>query len=380
MIIPWQVDVPQDRLPFINWLIIAGAVTAFVFQNISIYQRSLNLDNVHQEYASRSIEDVVKEFSVEEQHLKQIRTKADRMFEDMPNDPNGQYKKEFIKETIIDEYYTWGRIRPFILNGFSIKGLFGHLWLHGGILHIAGNMLFLWIFGNAVCSKIGNISYLPVYLGLGLISGISHLLFTGGAAIGASGAINGIVGMYLVFFPTNEITCYFVFLLFFRPIVKEFCLSSYWMILFWLMLDIWGAMSGEGQVAYYAHLGGFVGGFGLGLLMLKLKLVKMYSDETSIVQAFGDWRNPPKQDNSPHYEGYLSVLHQEIEQQPQMTVKDAFDDKPIPFDNSPPTEPAKDTLIRFSCSCGKRFKVPPSLAGKMGKCPKCNARMKIPDK
>ena len=85
-------------------------------------------------------------------------------------------------------------------------------------------------------------------------------MFTGGNAIGASGAINGIVGMYLVFFPINEITCYFVFLLLPR-LIKEFSLSSIWMILFWLAFDIWGAMRGGGQVAYFAHLGGFAGGF-----------------------------------------------------------------------------------------------------------------------
>jgi membrane associated rhomboid family serine protease len=121
-------------------------------------------------------------------------------------------------------------------------------------------MLFLWIFGNAVCAKIGNLRYLPIYTGLGIIAGMSQLLFSGEGGLGASGAINGIVGMYLVFFPTNEITCYFLMIFLLRPCVKEFSLSSYWMILFWLAFDIWGAMQGGGGIAYFAHLGGFAGG------------------------------------------------------------------------------------------------------------------------
>lgn len=131
-----------------------------------------------------------------------------------------------------------GEIRPFILDGWTIEGLLGHIWLHGGVIHLLGNMLFLWIFGNAVCAKIGNIRYLPIYLGLGVIAGISHLIFVGGSVVGASGAIYGIVGMYLVFFPENEITCYLVFFfpLLIRPYIKEFCMSSIWIILFWVVL------------------------------------------------------------------------------------------------------------------------------------------------
>ena len=52
----------------------------------------------------------------------------------------------------------------YLLDGLSIKGLFGHMWLHGGLWHFIGNMIFLWLFGNAVCSKIGNLYYLPVYI------------------------------------------------------------------------------------------------------------------------------------------------------------------------------------------------------------------------
>lgn len=180
------------------------------------------------------------------------------------------------------------KIGRFVLNGWKITGLFGHMWLHGGIIHLVGNLIFLWLFGNAVCSKIGNLAYLPVYVGLGLIAAVSHLIFVGGPMIGASGAINGIVGMYLVFFPENSISCFF--LLLFHPIT--FSVSGYWIILLWFAFDIWGAVSGGQGVAYFAHIGGFVVGFGLAVLMLKLKWVEMERDEKSLLQMLGLDKKP----------------------------------------------------------------------------------------
>jgi membrane associated rhomboid family serine protease len=270
LIIPWKVDVPQDRRPFTNWLIIAGAITAFVFQTISVRERTAKVPEKIKEYKNRSVEDVAKEFGVKEQQLTEIEQSVDKTFDKIKktfpdqNIPPG-YKEEVIKRRIIQEYFVIGKIRPFILNGWGIKGLFGYIWLHSGYPHLLGNMLFLWIFGNAVCAKIGNFRYLPIYLGLGVIAAIAHIIFTGGNAIGASGAINGIVGMYLMFFPENEITCYLVMWLFLSPYVKEFTMSSIWMILFWLAFDILGVMVGGGGVAYFAHLGGFAGGFVLAI-------------------------------------------------------------------------------------------------------------------
>jgi membrane associated rhomboid family serine protease len=382
LIIPWRVDVPEDRWPFINWLIITGAIVAFVFQSISIHEERAKLPDMMKEYANRSVEDVAKEFGVEEKRLKEIEQAAEnasgKLKEFMPQeDMSAEFKDKLVKKIILSEYFVWGKIRPFILNGWEIKGLFGYIWLHGGILHLLGNMLFLWIFGNAVCAKIGNLSYLPIYLGLGLISGIAHLVFTGGSMLGASGAINGIVGMYLVFFPTNDITCYFVFLFFLRPIIKEFTLSSIWMVLFWLAFDVWGAIKGGGQVAYFAHLGGFAGGFVLAVLMLKLKIVKMERYEKSLLQVFADYKKPSSDEFEPQYKGYLGMIQKELQEQPEsIATRSPAEQKTITLEPEIP----KEEFIRFTCPCGKRLKMPSKYAGRTGRCPKCNARIKIPDK
>jgi len=224
MFIPYSVDVPFNHRPVINWLITVALVLIFVAQILAVFGQ---LDH-------------------------------------------GLSPQDAVRNTI----------ERFVLKGWGLTGLFGHMWRHAGILHLIGNLIFLWLFGNAVCSKIGNLLYLPVYVGLGLIAGISHLTFSSGSVVGASGAINGIVGMYLVFFPENSISCFFW--LIYRPVT--FSVSGYWMILLWFAFDIWGAMNGSQGVAYVAHVGGFLAGFGLAVLMLKMGWIVMERDEKSLLQ------------------------------------------------------------------------------------------------
>jgi membrane associated rhomboid family serine protease len=375
--------VPEDRWPFLNWLIISAAIVVFVFQTLSISERETQLPKLMKEYENVSVEDVAKDFEVDEHRLKEIEQAAEKYYSGIAReltfrivDP-AKFKESFVKRAILEEYFVWGKIRPFILHGWELKGLFGHIWLHAGILHLLGNMLFLWIFGNAVCAKIGNFRYFPIYVALGLLAGISQMIFVGGSGLGASGAINGIVGMFLVFFPENEITCYFVFFfpLLIRPYVKEFCLSSIWVILLWLAFDIWGAVSSGGHVAYFAHLGGFAGGFCLAILMLKFKMVTMERHEKSLLQLIADYRNPPKEEPS-SYGGYLDMIQKGPQEEPKPVATIPFVPKTISFDPPPP----KEEFIRFTCPCGKHLKMPSKYAGKMGKCPHCKNRVRIPDK
>jgi len=392
LIIPAHVDVPQDRYPVVNWLIIAGAIAVFIFQTLSVHERTDQLPAMTKKYENVPVEDMVKEFGVKDKDIKRIEKsveKPTRIMEDeglfKKADEREQFKERFVKESILQQYYVLGEIRPYILDGFALKGLFGYMWLHGGILHILGNMLFLWIFGNAICAKIGNLRYIPAYIGLGLVAGISHLVFVGGSMLGASGAINGIVGMFLVLFPQNEITCYWIFF----PYIRQFSVSSAWMILFWLVFDILGVILGGGGVAYFAHLGGFAGGVVLASLMLKFKMVTMERYEKSLFQVIEEYRHPSAIENpSSGYYGYLNAtanLQQELPLAPIPPVP--FEPKTISIDpvekpQTIPLEPQKpqDEFIRFACACGKRVKMPAKYAGKTGKCPQCNARLKIPEK
>ena len=87
-------------------------------------------------------------------------------------------------------------VKAFILDGFSPLGLIGHIFLHSGPLHLIGNMIFLWVFGNAVCAWLGNGLYPVFYVVAGLAAAVTHVALGGGPAWGASGAVNGVVGAF----------------------------------------------------------------------------------------------------------------------------------------------------------------------------------------
>jgi membrane associated rhomboid family serine protease len=272
-------------------------------------------------------------------------------------------------------------IYSFVLRGWSLKGLLGHMWLHGGIFHLLGNMWFLWIFGNAVCAKVGNIAYLPLYAALGVAAGITHLLGSSAGILGASGAINGIVGMYLVLFPLNDITCYWLFFVY----VRQFTVSSFWMIIFWAVWNnVIGLFLGDPDIAYYAHLGGFAAGFAAAFLMCKQGWIKMERYEKSLVQMWQEWRQGGP---SPAYDPVLAQagFRPTDEEPPQAEA-----DRPIPL--PPPTRPSvplrdlNDVMPRATaaapilvqCSCGRTIRASLRYEGKLVRCPGCQGTVRIP--
>lgn len=159
-----------------------------------------------------------------------------------------------------------GGFDALVLDGFSFPGLVGHVLLHADLIHLTGNMIFLWVFGNAVCTNTSNGIYLATFLACTLIAAITHVLLDGSAAIGASGAINGIVGVTLAMYPLNRVHLFWVFL------IRGGTVScrSWLIICAWFLFDIWGALGGGGMIAYWAHIGGFLGGLTFGLAALHL--------------------------------------------------------------------------------------------------------------
>ncbi len=381
MILPWQVDVPQDNRPVANWLIVLACIVVFFLQ---------------------------------------IPTLADHV--------GGN------RDGMFGPFDAW------ILTGWNLKGLLGHMWLHGSFFHLFGNMWFLWVFGNAVCANVGNLRYPLVYITLGVAAGITHLMVSSHPVLGASGAINGIVGMYLVMFPLNEITCYF-FIWFVIPYLRQFAISGYWLILFWLFWDILGATrSSDSGVAYFAHLGGFATGVGMGVLFCAKGWCLLDNYDRSLVQILQDRKKSrknksvvpahlkfglPNEDLIPSADvttpepiapellsipmlnlndgtlipgsssGLICVCGERI------MVSERYEGKTvccprcktpieIPSDlvsnsnQQPKTkvpqvkkEP-QSGMIRFVCSCGQKIKIPARYGGRFGKCPRCNGRIQIP--
>ena len=260
-----------------------------------------------------------------------------------------------------------------VLDGWHIKEMIGHIWLHAGFFHLFGNMLFLWLFGNAVCSKIGNLLYIPVFIGLGLIASASYLIFAfdGRPVVGASGAINGIVGMYLVFFPQNAMDCFFA--LFFRPIF--FSISGIWMVLLWFGFDILGAVWGKGNVAYISHISGFLGGVALASLLLKLKLVVMERDEKSIYDLIFKKSKVPNVSKKEIEYWKKEFKKKGSKKITPLTTASVLKESSVKKFNA--SKPEMDSL-RFVCSCGQKIKVPKIYAGKKGRCPRCKVTINIP--
>jgi membrane associated rhomboid family serine protease len=148
-------------------------------------------------------------------------------------------------------------------------GFWGHLLIHGDWMHLIGNMVFLWVFGNAVASTLKPWAYLLLYLLCGSASALLHLGFDGDPAVGASGAINGIIGFYLALYPRNPITCWYLFFI----KAGEFEMKGMWLVGIWFLLDVLGVLTGDVGVAYWGHIGGFVMGLSLGLAALKMRFV-----------------------------------------------------------------------------------------------------------
>jgi len=147
------------------------------------------------------------------------------------------------------------------------------MFLHGGFLHILGNMWFLWIFGGAVEDRMGPIPYLLFYFICGIGSGIAQAVFSWGSnlpSIGASGAISGVLGAYVVFFPAARIlTLVPLFVFFFTAQIPAIVFIGLWFLIQFMSgvsaLNAPRAAS-LGGVAWWAHVGGFV----LGVLLAKV--------------------------------------------------------------------------------------------------------------
>lgn len=149
--------------------------------------------------------------------------------------------------------------------------LFAAMFLHGGFMHLFGNMLFLWIYGDNVEQRLGRVRYLAWYLATGAAATLFHAAFASRSPIplvGASGAISGILGFYFVWFPHNHVRLW-VFL--FPLLMDVFLVPARIVLGMYLLIDnflpflIGGA--GGGGVAYGAHLGGFIAGAGAAWFM-----------------------------------------------------------------------------------------------------------------
>ena len=235
MLIPLKVDVPMDRRPWVNYALIAVivcvSIAAFFDEDLFCTLAGIEIKNVEGELLFvRDIEIVLS-------------------------------------------------TKDFPLPVLAVTSSF----LHAGWLHLIGNMLFLWVFGNAVNYKFGHLGYLGLYVAAALVGGMAHYVFDGGPVVGASGAIYGAMGAFLVYFLRNDITVLFVLFIFY---VRMWRFSSGWIILFWVAWNVFYLSLGADMgIAFWGHVGGFAAGFGIALICAFTGWIKPTQDEQSLLQV-----------------------------------------------------------------------------------------------
>lgn len=192
--------------------------------------------------------------------------------------------------------------RRFLLDpsDLSLSSFFTYQFLHGSIMHVLGNMLFLWVFGNSVNSKMGNFAYLLFYLAAGVFAGVGFAMTSQNPCLGASGSIAGVTTAFLVLFPRSEVTTFYWFWFY----IGTWHLQA--LLLIGLKIILWdnilsprinaGAFE---EVALAAHIAGYLFGFVVCFVLLLIRalprdqfdilaLVKRYYQRQQLKAAFAD--------------------------------------------------------------------------------------------
>jgi len=148
--------------------------------------------------------------------------------------------------------------------------IFTSMFMHGGVFHVFGNMLYLWIFGNNIEDRLGHFRFFLFYLFCGIVAALSHTMTATGSGvpmIGASGAVSGVLGAYILLFPMARVHT-IIFLGFFVQSVQipALIVIGFWAIIQLVSGLITQGMPGQGGIAWFAHAGGFLA----GLITIKL--------------------------------------------------------------------------------------------------------------
>jgi membrane associated rhomboid family serine protease len=259
-----QVDVPMERLPISNWLLIGVTVLASV---------RLFLADSHA--GSRGRPDI----DFDPQVIRQL--------------DNSRLTDEQ-RQDILKRAIRIGEPVPslkFALNtgpgGFQPWQLVTYLFVHADFWHLFGNMLFLFCFGNAVNAKLGHLPFLALYLLCGVFAGVGWLAFgSEGPLVGASGAISGVTGAFLVLYPLNRIAVWDMFWMWITGDALHF--PSWVFIVFYMAMDLVGTLTAwGGSVAYVCHLAGESLGIAVAAALVRAGQVTSDRGERNLLEIWG---------------------------------------------------------------------------------------------
>lgn len=180
--------------------------------------------------------------------------------------------------------YSFGAIPSSLINFESrqpihpVLTIFTSMFMHGGLFHLAFNMLYFWIFGNNIEERLGHLRFMLFYLFCGVVAALSHALGSPGSnipMIGASGAVSGMLGAYILLFPMAKVST-LVFLGFYITVIK---IPALIVIGFWAIIQVVSGLisqgtADQGGIAFLAHVGGFIAGLATIKLWLPRRLDK----------------------------------------------------------------------------------------------------------
>ena len=178
------------------------------------------------------------------------------------------YQLTLSERALTDFIFDWGAVPNQISGGERLITLLSSQFMHGGWLHIGGNMLFLWVFGDNIEDTMGHARFLVFYLLTGVAAGLAQVLIDPNSLIplvGASGAISGVLGAYIVLFPKGLIRTLVVFGFFVTVVmIPAWVQIGLWIVLQFVngfaSLAVQTRETGGGGVAFFAHIGGFLAG------------------------------------------------------------------------------------------------------------------------
>lgn len=180
--------------------------------------------------------------------------------------PGGEQQIAFFYGAIPHNLLTFEKTQP--IN--PVLTVFTSMFLHGGLFHLGGNMLYLWIFGNNIEDRLGHVRFLIFYIAAGIVAAYAHALTASGSRIpmiGASGAVSGVLGAYLLLYPHARVHTLLFFGFFWQIVqIPALIVIGFWAIIQLINGVLSTGMLGQGGVAWFAHVGGFL----FGLVTIKL--------------------------------------------------------------------------------------------------------------
>lgn len=243
-ILPYDDINPTRRKPYLTWFIIGLNVAVYVYLYWFLVPGAGN----------EQVQELFKQYQG---------CRPEVLFQQILRMPAGEtYKTLF--------FFNYGLVPQNITtSNWQITNFLTSMFLHGGIGHLAGNMLFLWITGDNLEDRFGHVTYLAFYVFCGFVAAATQIAMQPGACVpmvGASGAIAGVMGAYMVLFPRSKIKVFFFVFPIFGP--AWFLIDAIWWLGLWILFQFFYEFASQapGGVAHWAHIGGFAAGVLVALI------------------------------------------------------------------------------------------------------------------